>query len=163
MGSQQGITSMPHRITDTKIAPLLAFSQEKNSQVAQNMEPIANGRTNAAVVSARTFERREFQQTAIADLRSVLRDHASAILYAPTGCHVAGQGVLRFDGSIVPVEQVRCGDLLMGPDSQPRTVLELHRGAGNLQKIVPIKGKPFTVNSGHVLTLVTTNDGSGRT
>ena len=47
----------------------------------------------------------------------------------------------------------------MGPDSQPRRVLELRRGRDQMVEIRPLKGDPFVVNLGHILTLVRTSDG----
>lgn len=81
-------------------------------------------------------------------------------LYLLTGdpgagkCLGRGTPVLRFDGTIVPVEQVRPGDVLMGPDSTPRKVLSTAVGVGPLYKIVPIKGEPWICNDAHILTLV---------
>lgn len=72
---------------------------------------------------------------------------------APTGCHVAGQLLLLHDGRRVKVEDVRVGDLLMGPDSQPRRVLALARGEQETVTIVPVKGEPWRVNLDHILTL----------
>lgn len=72
----------------------------------------------------------------------------------PCGCHVAGQGILMANGSIVSVENIVVGDRVMGADGQPRTVLELHCGEQETATITPIKGKPWTVNLDHVLTLV---------
>jgi len=68
------------------------------------------------------------------------------LLQAPTGCHQAGQGILMFDGMIKPVEEIQTGDLLMGPDSQPRKVLQLIRGFGPMVEIWPIKGESWLVN-----------------
>jgi superfamily II DNA or RNA helicase len=65
---------------------------------------------------------------------------------------------MQFDGDIMPVEKVRPGDLLMGPDSTPRRVLSIARGRGPLFKIIPVKGEPWVCNDVHVLTLV----GTGR-
>jgi replicative DNA helicase len=73
---------------------------------------------------------------------------------APTGCHRKGQGILMFDGSIRVVEDIMVGDLLMGPDSQPRKVLSLHRGSQEMARIVPTKGMPWVVNLDHILSLV---------
>ena len=78
-------------------------------------------------------------------------------LGVPTGCHPSGQGILMFDGSVKPVEDVRIGDALMGPDSRPRRVLDLHRGHGAIYSVVPVKGTPFKVNAGHILTVKLTN------
>jgi len=79
------------------------------------------------------------------------------VIQAGTGCHALGQRILMFDGSMKRVEEVRVGDLLMGPDSHPRKVVSLIRGKGKMYKVVPVKGEPFVVNEDHVLSLVRTN------
>ena len=71
----------------------------------------------------------------------------------PTGCHAAGTKILMFDGRLKNVEDVCVGDLLMGPDSTPRTVLSLIRGVDDMYSIEPINGDPFVVNAGHILSL----------
>lgn len=75
-------------------------------------------------------------------------------------CLGLGTPVLRYDGSTVPVEDVKSGDLLMGPDSKPRQVISTARGHGPLFKIVPAKGEPWICNDVHVLTLIKSNAGS---
>jgi superfamily II DNA or RNA helicase len=65
-----------------------------------------------------------------------------------------GTLTLMYDGSIIPVEQVVPGDLLMGPDSRPRKVISTSKGYGPLYKITPIVGKPWVCNDVHILTLV---------
>jgi hypothetical protein len=79
------------------------------------------------------------------------------LFHGPAGngkCLQIGTPVLRFDGRIVPVEEVRTGDLLMGPDSTPRRVLGTTRGRGPLYRVHPVKGDPWVCNDVHVLTLV---------
>ena len=88
-----------------------------------------------------------------------LDEHGNTLGVAPTGCHAPGTPILMFDGSVKPVEAVTIGDRLMGPDSRPRRVLELHRGRDEMVEIRPLKGESFVVNEGHVLSLVKTNDG----
>jgi replicative DNA helicase len=73
------------------------------------------------------------------------------------GCHRKGQPILMYDGSVKKVEDVLEGDQLMGPGSQPRNVLKLAGGYGEMVEIVPNKGDPFVVNMDHILTLVRTN------
>lgn len=70
-------------------------------------------------------------------------------------CLGIGTPVLKFDGSVVPVEDVREGDLLMGPDSSPRRVLSTTRGKGPLFLIKPRKRgeMAWVCNDVHVLTL----------
>jgi superfamily II DNA or RNA helicase len=81
------------------------------------------------------------------------------LIVAPTGCHQKGTDILMFDGSVKPVEEVRVGDKVMGPDSEPREVLVLARGRDQMYRITPKKGAPFVVNGGHILSLATTNEG----
>lgn len=74
----------------------------------------------------------------------------------PTGggkCLAKGTPILMFNGKIKPVEQVKVGDLLMGPDSKPRTVLSTTSGTEELFKVLPAKGDPYTVNRSHILSL----------
>ena len=75
------------------------------------------------------------------------------LIEAATGCHEYGHPILMADGTIKPVQDVAVGDYVMGPDSTPREVLELHRGEQEMFKITPVKGEPFIVNGGHILSL----------
>ena len=75
------------------------------------------------------------------------------LLHGPAGCHVKGTKVIMFDGLFKNVEDIVIGDLLMGPDSKPRKVLELKRGIDEMIKVSPIKGDPFVVNQDHILHL----------
>lgn len=87
------------------------------------------------------------------------RLHKAAILLGEIGsgkCLGLGTLVMKYDGSTIPVEQVRPGDLLMGPDSTPRRVLGTTRGTSPLYKIVPTVGDPWVCNDAHILTLVHT-------
>lgn len=76
----------------------------------------------------------------------------SILFYGPPGCHRAGQKILMFDGSTKNVEDISPNDLLFGPDSLPRTVLELRRGKGEMVEITPTKGQKFVINTDHILT-----------
>jgi len=75
------------------------------------------------------------------------------ILYGPAGCHGKGTLIRMFDGKTKKVEDVEVGDLLMGPDSKPRRVLELRHGIDEMYRVYPNKGEPFVVNGNHVLSL----------
>jgi len=71
------------------------------------------------------------------------------VICCPTGCHAKGTEILMYDGSIKKVEDIIIGDLLMGPDSKSRRVLNLARGRQEMRKIIPTKGKSFVVNLDH--------------
>jgi superfamily II DNA or RNA helicase len=103
---------------------------------------------------------RPYQQAAVDHVAARWRECVRRILLvAATGagkCLGLGTPVLRYDGTIVAVEDVRPGDLLMGPDSKPRRVLGTTRGHSELYRVTPTKGEPWVCNDVHVLTLVHT-------
>jgi replicative DNA helicase len=81
------------------------------------------------------------------------------IFYGPGGCHAAGTGILMYDGSIKTVEDIEVGDLIMGPDSTPRLVLQLVRGKEQMYKITLPNKHSFVVNENHMLNLKRTRAG----
>lgn len=105
---------------------------------------------------------RPYQQEAVNATVKFIRDGnpGHPLIVAPTGCHAPGTLILMYDGEVKPVEEIKHGDLLMGPDSQPRTVLQLFQGNEPMYRITPKKGDAFIVNEGHILSLQTTNEGT---
>lgn len=73
-------------------------------------------------------------------------------------CHRKGQRIIMYDRTLRAVEDVRVGDVLMGPDNKPRTVISLASGRSPMVEVRPTSGKPFVVTSEHVLTLVDLNE-----
>ncbi len=93
---------------------------------------------------------RDYQLDAEACALSVGR----GVLNMPPRCHGAGESILRSDGSLVRVEEVRVGDRLLGPDGTPREVREVHTGEDELYRVTPNKwADPFVVNKNHKLVL----------
>ncbi len=87
------------------------------------------------------------------------------VIEAPTGsgkCLALDTTVLMYDGTIRKVQDVVIGDLLMGDDSTPRTVLSTTRGCGPLFDVIPRKGTSYRVNDSHVLSLRYTNGTGSR-
>lgn len=70
-------------------------------------------------------------------------------------CFKKGTKVILFDGSVKTVEDILVGDLLLGPDSQPRRVESLARGREEMFEVKPRKGKSFICNGSHTLALKT--------
>ena len=103
---------------------------------------------------------RPYQQEGLDNLWSYFQNGGTGnpLLCWPTGCHAKGTMILMFDGSTKPVETIQVGDLLIGPDSQPRKVLKLARGRETMVKIIPTKGESFVVNLSHILSLKTTQE-----
>lgn len=75
------------------------------------------------------------------------------VLEMGTGCHAKGTKIIMFDGTLKNVEDIIVGDLLMGPDNKPRTVLKLYSGKEEMYEIIPKKGKSYIVNKNHILHL----------
>jgi len=72
----------------------------------------------------------------------------------------AGTPILMYDGSIKPIEEIKVGELLMGPDSKPRTVLTLGSGVENMYDIIPDRGMTWNCNEPHILSLrMSSNNG----
>lgn len=87
-------------------------------------------------------------------------------MYRTILCFKTGQGkclglgtpVIMYDGTIRKVEDVKVGDLLMGPDSMPRRVKSLARGRERMYRVNPVKGDSWTCNESHILSLKWTSD-----
>lgn len=61
--------------------------------------------------------------------------------------------ILMYDGSIRLNKDLEIGDMLMGDDNKPRTVLSLTTGEDEMFEIKPIIGGSFICNKEHILTL----------
>lgn len=78
------------------------------------------------------------------------------ICILPTGagkCLAKDTPVLMMDGTIKLVQDIKQGDLLMGPDSTPRSVLSTTQGKARLFYVTPVEGDAFRVNEEHLLTV----------
>lgn len=61
--------------------------------------------------------------------------------------------ILMYDGSIKLVQNIAIGDILMGDDSQPRTVLSTCSGRDKLYTVCQQYGESYKVNGEHMLSL----------
>lgn len=98
----------------------------------------------------------EPQQLLLKNYISQSTIYDSLLLFHDLGvgkCHAIDTPIIMFDGSIKKVQDIKVGDLLMGDDSTPRTVLSLARGEDNMYDIIPTKGEKYTVNEEHILCL----------
>ena len=76
----------------------------------------------------------------------------------PPSCHAEGETVLMFNGSIKKVEDIKIGDELMGPNSKPRSVLEVFSGEDELYKVTTRWRDEYIFNSEHLLALTKFDD-----
>lgn len=109
-------------------------------------------KTDISVAVYNHYKRREAQKKGMVP-DGVEIAKSNILLMGPSGCHRRGQLILMYDGSLKEVERVQVGERVMGPDSTPRTVLELHTGTEEMVEIIPNKGAPWVVNKGHILTV----------
>lgn len=130
-------------------------------EVSAPAAPFARTPVNDA---ARMVSLRDYQIDAVEQARQHIRDGKKNILIvAPTGsgkCLGRDTPVLMFDGTVKPVQEVRAGELLMGPDSRPRKVLSTARGIGPLYRVAPTRGDSYVVNDAHILSLKMTAGGA---
>ena len=68
-------------------------------------------------------------------------------------CHGKDTPIMMYDGTIKMVQDVCVGDLLMGDDGTPRTVLSLASGREELFKVTQNLGMEYIVNKSHILSL----------
>lgn len=128
-------------------------------QVVKKPLPQPLGPENPKVDSFKEDPRYDYQIEVVRRLEK----HGQIIAQVATGggkCLGRDTPVLMFDGTIKKVQDVVAGDLLMGPDSMPRTVLSTCVGRGSLYRVVPTKGDPYVVNDAHILSLKKTCRGN---
>lgn len=94
----------------------------------------------------------------IPDLDNALKvqvGHLIGVLAGPGigKCLAKDTPVMLSNGSIVPVQDIKVGDKLMGDDSTPRNVLSLARGQETMYRVTPTKGDSYVVNESHILSL----------
>jgi len=80
-----------------------------------------------------------------------LRGKRGWILMEEMGCHIKGTEVLMYNNTFKKVEDIQNGDLLMGIDSTPRIVNNVHSGVDQMYKITLSNGDWHIVNSKHLV------------
>lgn len=103
-----------------------------------------------------SFQPRPYQLKCEADIKAAFAaGHRAVMLTSPVAsgkCLAQGTPVVKFNGEIVPVENLGVGDLLMGPRG-PKRIMALGSGHGQLYRVTQIKGDSYVVNGDHVLSL----------
>lgn len=111
-------------------------------------------------ISPRTVEQKRVMDESL----SLLRAGESFIVQSPTGsgkCHGKDTPIRMSDGTIKPVQDLVVGDMVMGPDSQPRVVLSTTIGHGRLFQVSVKDLPPFVTNFDHILPIHTSGGGRG--
>lgn len=93
------------------------------------------------------------------ELDRIIKGFIPGHIYTLTGdtnvgkCEKIDTPHLMFDGSIKMVQDLRVGDMLMGPDNGPRRVLSTTTGEDEMFLIRQQWGIDYTVNRDHILSL----------
>lgn len=101
------------------------------------------------------FELRDYQKNAIETCYKYMtgKSRKPGVCVAPTGCHAAGTLIRMANYSTKRVENILCGDMLMGEDGNPKKVLKTHFGTGRMYRITLEYGYTFEVNEDHIFPL----------
>lgn len=82
------------------------------------------------------------------------KKYNEALLSCATRCFGKGTKIRMYDGSVKNIEDIQVGEQVMGPDSKPRTVLQLARGREEMYRVTPNKGgNSWICNKHHRLAL----------
>ena len=103
-----------------------------------------------------TLRTETHQDRAFAAGIKAFEEVGGGVLSLPPGygkCLGKDTPVMMHDGSTKMVQDIRVGELLMGDDSSPRTVLSTCTGYEQLYRVVPVKGDSYVVNESHILSL----------
>lgn len=59
--------------------------------------------------------------------------------------------IIMFDGSVKQIKDINVGDIILGDDDTPRTVLSKHSGVSDMYRVIPVKNEPWECNINHTL------------
>lgn len=68
-------------------------------------------------------------------------------------CMCPSTPVIRYNGKIDRIDQIKLGDYLMGDDSTPREVMKIYQGETDMYKVNQTRGDDYIVTNNHILTL----------
>ena len=88
--------------------------------------------------------------------RNDSEEYLHTILFGPPGvgkCLGINTPILMYNGTIKMVQNIKKGDLLMGDDSTPRTVLSTCKGRETMYKVKQHYGEDYIINESHILSL----------
>lgn len=139
---------------------VLKSENEEYVIVDERIKPEQN-LPNLTFIPPPNFEARPYQDFTIDRALKATR----GIIKIGTGggkCLGRGTKVIMFDGSVKNVEDIKKGELLMGPDSKPRIVKSVCYGRGELYRVKQKNGDDFICNDEHILCLQRTTCASGK-
>ena len=94
------------------------------------------------------FNLRPYQADFVSDIAEAWAKHTAVLGVLPTGagkCLGRDTPVLMYNGEVKPVQDVRTGEVLIGPDSAPRIVLSTCVGREMLYRVTPSRGDAYVL------------------
>ena len=83
----------------------------------------------------------------------------ASMIFKIDGCFAENTPILKWDGSVVKSQDIKPGDILVGDDGKPRTVIDVCSGEDEMYKVSQKSGSDYIVNSKHKLALKFCGDG----
>ena len=108
-----------------------------------------------------TGELRDYQKKAYDICLKKIQTHKGGILSVSCGwgkCLAKNTKVLMYNGQINKVQNIKKGDLIMGDDSKPRTILNTGNGIEMMYNIICSTNDNYIVNESHILSLYHKNN-----
>lgn len=93
---------------------------------------------------------KQFLQEKLLMINKGAREGQVVFLAGGAGCLEKDTPVIMSDGSLKMSQDIESGDMVMGPDSKPRTVGELHTGKQEMLRVTSTKGDTYTCNRQHI-------------
>jgi superfamily II DNA or RNA helicase len=144
----------PYKVNDNNICLPFAYASRvlKLKRPLRTTFPSINIKFEGSLRGEQKIVRKEAVQC--------LNKRGSVIVSAYCGfgkCLGINTPIIMYDGTVKAVQNIKEGDLIMGDDSTPRTVLSTCVGKEQMYNIVPIKGDSFKCNESHILSLKISN------
>lgn len=157
----------PYAVEEEMAYIPLAYAQEFSNINSEGNEidgkeifPIPDIKQFSKLKCKFTGELREHQKVIKNEAISHLNTTGSTIIAAYPGfgkCLGLNTPILMYTGEKKMVQDIQIGDLLMGDDSTPRTVLSTCCGQEDMYTIYFPNGDNFTANASHILSLKMTS------
>ena len=145
----------PNRVEKFLCDYFAAKQRANNIEYDTPLDVQVTGKDNSVFTRHSAHYTRPMSEDQMKGVQGAL-DHTVSILTGGAGtgkCLGKNTPVFMYDGSIKMVQDLVCGDQLMGPDSKSRHISGLTTGFDNMYEICPSIGSPFVCNSVHMLTL----------
>ncbi|ATZ80754.1 putative homing endonuclease [Bodo saltans virus] len=68
-------------------------------------------------------------------------------------CFSSMTPIMKYDTTIVPVDNLKVNDILIGANGKPAMIKNIYRKTGKLYTITPTNGIPYTTSEEHILML----------